>query len=75
MPDKVKDTSLRDLATTFNILHGAERLERGQSTANLSVSALMEQAGSLDQTIARLEAQLKMVKDDATEVTPVPSDA
>lgn len=75
MPAKVGDTSLRDLATTFNILHNAERLERGQSTANLSVSALMEQAGSIDETIARLEEQLKMTKAGVTDVTPVKSDA
>jgi len=59
MPGKVESTSLRDLATTFNILHNAERLERGQSTNNLSVTALLEQAGELDVTIARLEAQLR----------------
>jgi hypothetical protein len=75
MPGKVEDTSLRDLATTFNILHNAERLERGQSTANLSVSALMEQIGGADEAIARLEEQLKLAKTDATDVTPVKSDA
>ena len=74
MPNKVEGTSLRDLATTFNILHNAERLERGQSTQNLSVSALMEQAGSLDETISRLEAQLNLTKEQATEVTPRASD-
>lgn len=79
MPGKVENTSLRDLATTFNILHNAERLERGQSTNNLSVTALLEQAGELDTTIARLEEQLRGATGapppDAETVEPEPVEA
>lgn len=58
MPGKVENTSLRDLATTFNILHNAERLERGQSTANVALGDVSGQLSELDATIAKLEAQL-----------------
>ena len=34
---KAKDASLRDLATTFNILNSNERLERGLSTVNIDL--------------------------------------
>ena len=72
MPGKVENTSLRDLATTFNILHNAERLEKGQSTANLSLGDVSTQISDLDATIARLEAQLGVVKveEDAEIVKP-----
>ena len=72
MPGKVENTSLRDLATTFNILHNAERLEKGQSTANLSLGDVSTQISDLDATIARLEAQLGVAKveEDAEIVKP-----
>ena len=70
MPGKVEQTSLRDLATTFNILHNAERLEKGQSTANLSLGDVSTQISELDATIARLEAQLGGEKPEDAEVVP-----
>lgn len=75
MPGKVEQTSLRDLATTFNILHNAERLEKGQSTANLSLGDLSVQLGELDATIAKLEAQLGVTKSEDAEVVQPPSDS
>lgn len=75
MPGKVEQTSLRDLATTFNILHNAERLEKGQSTANLSLGDVSVQLGELDATIARLEAQLGIAKTEDAEVVQPPSNS
>ena len=77
MPGKVESTSLRDLATTFNILHNAERLEKGQSTANLSLGDVSTQISDLDATIARLEAQLGISKppEEEAEIVPPPKPA
>jgi len=55
---KIEGASLRDQATTFNILHNAERLERGQSTSNVSLQALLENAAEMDKQIAALESSL-----------------
>ena len=72
MPGKVEQTSLRDLATTFNILHNAERLEKGQSTANLSLGDVSTQISDLDATIARLEGQLGISKTEGEEAEILP---
>lgn len=59
-PEKILGASLRDQATTFNILHNAERLERGQSTNNLSFGAITGELGEVEAQIAVLEAKLKV---------------
>lgn len=58
-PEKIMGASLRDQATTFNILHNAERLERGQSTNNLSWAGLTDELGDVDAQIVLLEAKIK----------------
>lgn len=54
-PDKIEAASLRDQATAFNVLSNAERLERGQSTANINVHLLK---GEIDE-LEKLEKQIK----------------
>lgn len=54
-PAKIEAASLRDQATTFSILANTERLERGQSTANINVHLLRGEIDGLD----KLERQLK----------------
>jgi hypothetical protein len=56
--EKISQASLRDQATTFNILHNAERLERGQSTNNINVAALNMELADVEKQIAELEAKL-----------------
>jgi IS30 family transposase len=61
-PEKIKDASLRDQATTFNVLQNAERLERGQATANINLHSLNASLEEIDAEIERLSA--------ITEATP-----
>lgn len=56
--DKIKSASLRDLATSLNIVHNAERLERGQSTSNVNMAALMGNLKELEEAEKRLEKEL-----------------
>ncbi len=74
MPGKVEQTSLRDLATTFNILHNAERLERGQSTANVALGDVSGQLSELDATIAKLEAQLGLADTGGSKEPDTPEE-
>lgn len=56
--DKIPETSFRDLMTGFNIANNAERLERGQATANVGVSALLENLAGLEEQEKKLREQL-----------------
>jgi len=58
-PEKIKESSLRDQASTFNVLQNAERLERGQATSNVNINALNDNITEIDAQIAQLEKQLK----------------
>ena len=62
-PEKMAQASLRDQATTFNILHNAERLVRGQSTSNVGINALLETEQQLAEQIRQLESELGMDTD------------
>jgi hypothetical protein len=53
-PDKIQAASLRDQATAFNVLLNAERLERGQSTSNVSFADMSRELDELDAEEARL---------------------
>ncbi len=61
-PDKIKDSSATQLITGMAILYDKERLERGQSTQNMSVAGLIEtHSASLDAItgqIAKLTQEL-----------------
>jgi hypothetical protein len=67
--DKFKKASARDLAVVMGILHDHERLERGESTANMDVSLLgligqLSERGSLltAQPGAVIEAEAEIVE-------------
>jgi len=68
--EKISGASLRDQATTFNILHNAERLERGQSTQNLDFNSLGAALSELEVEEARLKAELARLGAGAEVVTP-----
>lgn len=74
MPTKIEGTSLRDLATSFNILHNAERLERGQSTSNVGIAAMMGNLQELEETERKLKAQLGLSDPDPGDVAAVDPD-
>ena len=57
--EKITQASLRDQATTFNILHNAERLERGQSTNNINVASLNMELAEVERQIEELESKMK----------------
>lgn len=65
-PEKIADTSIRDLATSFNILHTAERLEQGKSTANVSLASLNSSLEELEEAEKRIVEQLETMKGGAT---------
>ena len=58
--EKISSTSLRDLSMSFNILHNAERLERGQATQNVNFQALIADLKTLEEEEARLKSELKL---------------
>ena len=64
---KIQNTSLRDLATSFNIMHNAERLERGQSTQNVGLSAMLQSLQELEAAEAKLKAQIGLSVETPTE--------
>lgn len=53
--DKIKAASLRDLAVAANNLHGMERLERGQATANVNIATLSTELADIEEQIRLLE--------------------
>ena len=61
-PDKIKDSSATQLITGAAILYDKERLERGQSTQNMSVASLIESHSTnleaLSGQIAKLSQEL-----------------
>ena len=61
-PDKIKDCSVPQLVTGMAILYDKERLERGQSTQNMSVASLIETHSTnleaISGQIARLSQEL-----------------
>lgn len=70
-PDKIAAASLRDQATAFNILHNAERLERGQSTANVDFHALSMQLSELEAEELKLKKALEALgHKPATSIDP-----
>lgn len=71
----VKKASIRDRLTGFNILHHAERLERGQATENVNVATINRDLEVLDAEERRLKQQLEKmtgVKIDEEESEEVP---
>lgn len=56
-PDKIEKASLRDQATTINILHNMERLDRGQSTENVAYHSIASELTDIEAEIARLEGK------------------
>ena len=65
--EKMEAASLRDQATTLNILNNAEKIERGQATKIMNVRILTDQLSELDAEEARLRKLLEMAED----VTPL----
>ena len=65
--EKMEAASLRDQATTLNILNNAEKIERGQATKIMNVRILTDQLSELDAEEARLRKLLEMAED----ITPV----
>jgi predicted transcriptional regulator len=60
--DKIKECTVPQLTVAYGILYDKERLERGQSSSNLSVAGLVEShSANLDtvsEQIAKLTAEL-----------------
>ena len=59
---KIPKTGFRDLVTGFGVLQNAERLERGQSTANLSLATLTASLAELETIEADLLVKMKKQK-------------
>lgn len=55
---KMSKTSIRDLTVSLGVLSNAERLERGQSTSNVSIQKIDTDLEALDKEIARLEKKI-----------------
>jgi len=76
--DKIKEASLRDQATTFNILNNAEKLERGQATSNVNINALTADISAVDAEIDKLTKLLNPEEYDPetqeAEISPGPPD-
>lgn len=72
--DKQKDMSGLQLVTAFGILYDKERLERGQSTANIAYNDLTKSLAEIEAEIARLEGggavALESDEDLGKEVLP-----
>lgn len=66
-PDKIEAASLRDQATALNILNNIERLERGQSTANLAMADISAELGDLEAEERRLRSALLGSPADASD--------
>jgi transposase len=60
--EKMEEASLRDQATTLNILSNAEKVERGQATKIVDVRVLTDQLDELDQEEKRLREMLEMAE-------------
>ena len=61
-PEKMQAASLRDLVAATVGLHGVERLERGQSTANVDFHELTGRLGDLTAAENKLREELGMAK-------------
>lgn len=59
-PEKMASASLRDLVAGAVGLHGVERLERGQSTANVDFHELSGKVGELFEAENKLRRELGM---------------
>jgi hypothetical protein len=57
--EDIKKANLRDKATTFGILYDKERLERDESTENISIKQQIRKIKDIDKEIARLERELE----------------
>lgn len=68
--DKMEAASLRDQATTLNILNNTEKIERGQATKIMDVRVMTNQLAELDAEEQRLRAMLDMAED----VEPIQED-
>ena len=66
--DKMEAASLRDQATTLNILGNAEKIERGQATKIVDVNIMTNQLAELDKEELRLRAMLNIAED----IQPIP---
>jgi hypothetical protein len=64
---KIENTGLRDVFTALNIAGNMERLERGQSTSNVSLTALSGKLADLEAAEARLRKQLGSDTDEEPE--------
>ena len=62
-PEKMEAASLRDQATTLNILNNAERVERGQATKITDIRILSDKLSELDAEELRLRKLLEMAED------------
>lgn len=60
---KLKDTSIRDLSVSMSALSNMERLERGQSTSNVSIQKIDGDLAEIDKEIARLEKKIEKTND------------
>lgn len=67
--ERIPKTGFRDLMTGFNIAHNAERLERGLSTQNVGIEALMASISALDEQEKKLREQLGL-KDETPSNEP-----
>lgn len=54
---KISKASLRDLAMSWNIFNNAERLERGESTTNVQLSALTSSLKELEELEKKLREE------------------
>lgn len=68
-PEKMEEASLRDQATTLNILNNVEKIERGQATKITDIRILSNQLETLDKEEKRLRALLGLDGAIDAEVT------
>lgn len=58
-PEKLKKAGVRELSVMFGILYDKERLERGQSTANISTYAhILREEGESADKLSAIEAEI-----------------
>jgi hypothetical protein len=69
-PDKLKKSSAAQLAMIYGTLYDKERLERGQSTANIAYADLVKQEAYIDTRIKAFETKYGITLDNVdTEAT------
>jgi len=62
--EKLQKASAYQLAGMYGILYDKERLERGQTTANVGYADYTRSVAEMDKEISRLEAELGAVDED-----------